>query len=97
MSTYSSIYNKFEHGFFASITVGILASSCLGGIAAMAVLQNGTSPIQMIELFLVVASAMTFNGSVLAQQKPKTIFNCLIASVAINTILTAINFAQYYG
>lgn len=97
MSTYAKIYNRFEHGFFGSITLGILASSCLGGIAAMAVLQNGTSLGQMFQLFLVVGSAMTFNGSVLSQQKPKTIFNLLIVSIVVNTILTTINFIQYYG
>lgn len=97
MNTYQKIFSQFEYGFFGSITLGILGSSCLGGIAAMAVLQNGTSPAQMFQLFLVVASAMTFNGSVLSQQKPKVIFNLLIASVAINTILTAVNFIQYYG
>lgn len=97
MNTYQKIFHQFEYGFFGSITLGILASSILGGIAAMAVLQNGTNLTQMSQLFLVVASAMTFNGSVLSQQKPKTIFNCLLASLAINTILTAINFIQYYG
>jgi len=97
LNTYHKIYSQFEHGFFGSITLGILASSCLGGIAAMAVLQNGTSPAQMFQLFLVVASAMAFNGSVLSQQKPKAIFNLLLVSVAVNTVLTIYNFSQYYG
>lgn len=97
MSTYSKIFRQFEYGFFGGVTLGILASSCIGGIAAMAVLQNGTSPMQVFQLFVVVASAMLFNGSVLSQQKPKTIFNMLILSVGVNTFLTIYNFFHYYG
>lgn len=97
MNTYQKIYSKFEYGFFGSCTLGILASSCLGGIAAMAVLQNGTSFAQVFQLFLVVASCMTFNGSVLSQQKPKVVFNLLALSLVLNTVLAAINFIKYFG
>lgn len=97
MNTYEKIFHQFEYGFFGSCTLGILASSCIGGIAAMAVLQNGTSPAQIFQLFLVVASAMTFNGSVLSQQKPKVVFNTLLLSIVVNTVLIAFNFIKYYG
>ena len=97
MNTYQKIFSQFEYGFFGSCTLGILASSCIGGIAAMAVLQNGTSPMQLFQLFLVVASAMTFNGSVLSQQKPKVVFNTLLLSIVVNTLLIVINFIKYYG
>lgn len=97
MSTYDKIYNQFEYGYYGSIALGILASSCVGGIAAMAVLQNGTTIPQLIQLFLVVASAMMFNGSVLSQQKPRTIYNMLVLSVAVNTLLAVINFYMYYS
>lgn len=94
MKMYQEYFSKFEYGFFASCTLGILASSCLGGIAAMAVLLNGTSPIQIFQLFLVVASCMMFNGSVLSQQKPKVVFNLLLLSLFLNTVLAIINFAR---
>lgn len=97
MSTYDKMYHQFEYGFFGSVTLGILASSCIGGIAAMAVLQNGTSLLQLFQLFLVVTGAMLFNGSVLSQQKPRTIYNMLILSVALNTVLAIINFSVYYS
>ncbi|MBD3581718.1 hypothetical protein [Flavobacterium selenitireducens] len=93
MSTYDKYYEKFESSFFASITVGILVSSILGGIAAMAVLMNGTAPIQMIQLFVVVVAAMGFNGSILGQQTPRTIYNFLIGSLAVNTLIAIVNFA----
>ncbi|SCY21689.1 hypothetical protein [Flavobacterium caeni] len=97
MSTYDKIYSQFEYGYYGSIALGILLSSCIGGIAAMAVLENGTSPLQLFQLFVVVASAMLFNGSVLSQQKPRTIYNTLIISVVVNTLLAAVNFYVYYS
>lgn len=94
MSTYAKVFGQFEESFLGITTIGVLAQSCLGGIAAMAVLMNGTSLGQMIQLFLVVACSMTFNGAVLSNQKPKTIFNILIFAVTINTILAIINFIR---
>lgn len=91
MSTYDRYYNRFEHGLFGNCTLGILASSCLGGIAAMTVLEHGTSILQMIQLFVVVCVSMMFNGAVLSQQKPKTIFNLLILSVLVNVVLIVLN------
>lgn len=93
MSTYSKYFHKFESSFFASITMGVLVSSIMGGIAAMAVLMNGTSPFQMMQLFLVVVAAIGFNGSILSQQTPRTIYNFLIASLTLNTLIAVINFA----
>jgi len=93
MSTYNKYFQRFEASFFASITMGVLVSSIMGGIAAMAVLMNGTSPFQMMQLFFVVVAAIGFNGSILSQQSPRTIYNFLIASLTLTTIVTTINFA----
>lgn len=92
MNTFHKYQLQFENAFFANCTLGILAQSCLGSIAAMAILQNGTSFIQMFQLFIVVASCMTFNGAVLSQQKPKVVFGLLIWSITACAILTVINF-----
>lgn len=97
MTLYNKYYSQFEYGFFAGSTLGVLASSCVGGIAAMAVLENGTSPVQLLQLFLVVAFSMIFNGSVLSQQTPKTVFNCLLLSLSMNTLLAIINFAMHHA
>lgn len=94
MSTYSKYLDRFEHGLFANVSIGVLVQSCVGGIAAMAVLMNGTSLFQMIQLFLVVALCIGFNGAVLSQQKPKTMYNLLIASIALNTLIALVNFAS---
>ncbi|MBF6609313.1 MAG: hypothetical protein ITG00_11360 [Flavobacterium sp.] len=92
METYSRFFRSFEESFFATTTISILAHSCLGGAAAMAVLMNGTGMIQMVQLFLVVAVCMLFNGSVLSQQKPKVVFNLLIVGTIVNTLLATYNF-----
>lgn len=92
MITYNRLYTEFESGFIGITTIAILAHSCLGGIAAMAILKNGTSPFQMFQLFLVVAFCMMFNGSVLSHQKPKIVLNLLIIGTIANVLIAAFNF-----
>jgi hypothetical protein len=92
MSIYNKYFGVFERGFIGYSTLGVLAQSCMGGIAAMAILQNGTSIGNMFQLFLIVISCMAFNGSVLAQQKPKVVFNILIWSVLLSIVVAAVNF-----
>ena len=94
MSTYDKYYAQFQNGFFANSTLGVLVQSCVGGIAAMAVLVNGNSLAQMFQLMIVVALSVGYNGAILSQQKPRTVFNILLASIAINILLAAINFAR---
>ena len=91
MSTYQKYLNNYARGYMGYNTLAVLGQSCLGGITAMFVLQNGTSPVQMFQLFLVTILCSGFNGAVLSQQKPKVIFNLLIATVIANTIISIIN------
>lgn len=92
MNTYNNVFGVFQRGFIGYCTLGVLVQSCLGSIAAMAILQNGTSFGNMVQLFLVVISCMAFNGAVLAQQKPKVVFNILIWSVLLSLVIATINF-----
>jgi len=91
MSIYQKYYQVFERGFIGYSTMGVLSQSCMGSIAAMAVLQNGTNLTGMIQLFFVIASCMTFNGAVLSQQKPKVVFNILLWSISISILVIAFN------
>lgn len=93
MSTYEKYFDEFERLFFANCAIAVLVQSCVGGIAAMAILENGNSIINMVQLFVVVMMSVGFNGSILSQQKPKTIYNLLLASIAVNLILAIVNFA----
>ncbi|OYU79913.1 MAG: hypothetical protein CFE23_11700 [Flavobacterium sp. BFFFF1] len=94
MSTYENVFSKFEQGFLGSCALGILVQSCAGGIAAMAILENGNGLIQMIQLFLVVIVCLAFNGAVISVQKHKTIFNLLIVGLLSCAAIAAINFAH---
>ena len=91
MSTYQKYLDGYARGYIGFNTIAILFQSCWGSAAAMYVLKNGTSPLQMVQLFFVVILCMIFNGSVLSQQKPKVVFNLLIASVLINAIILILN------
>lgn len=94
MSTYDKMYEEFKNEFFAGISLGILVASILGGVAAMSVLMHGTGIAQMLQLVAVVTACMLYNGSVLSQQKPKTIFNMFLLSVAVNVVIATFNFIQ---
>ncbi len=91
MGTFQKYADNYERGFMGFSTISVLAQSCLGGIAAMLILMNGTSLQQMVQLFFVVVSCSLFNGSVLSQQKPKLIFKILIFTVLLCTVIGAIN------
>lgn len=91
MSTYQKMYERFETDFMGCIATGVLVQSIFGAIAAMYVLHHGNHLFQMIQLFVVVAVSMGFNGAVLSQQKPKTTFNILLVSLSVNTIIAVAN------
>ena len=91
MSYYQKYLDGYTRGFVGFNTLGILFQSCWGSVAAMTVLQNGNNPRQMVQLFFVVILCMGFNGAVLAQQKPKTVFNLLLASVIVNAFILLLN------
>lgn len=91
MSYYKKCLDRYTQGLIGFSTLAILFQTCLGSAVAMMVLRNGTSFGQMVQLFFAVMSCMIFNGSVLAQQKPKLIFNLLLASVIINTTIIFLN------
>lgn len=91
MSYYQKYLDGYTKGFMGFNTLAILSLSCLGSISAMTILQNGTSPAQMVQLFLVVISCMSFNGSVLSQQKPRLVFNMLLLTAVLCTMLAVVN------
>lgn len=92
MSTYQKSFEKFTESYIGFTTLSVLGLSILGSVAAMSVLLNGNSIGQMIQLFLVVASCMCFNGAVLAQQPPRIVFNLLLSGTFVCTAIAIINF-----
>ena len=96
MKFYNALYKDFEELFVGYSTVAIILSSCLGSAAAMVILMNGHDILQMFQLFLVVVVCMAYNASVLAQMKPKFVFNSLILSLVVSSLLLAINVWMRY-
>lgn len=88
---YGTILNEFKEMYYAYAALGIIASSCIGSVAAMLILMKGTSVLQMVELFIVVSVAMWFNATVLAQLKAKMILNSLIVSVTVSLVMIVLH------
>lgn len=91
MSFYTKSLADFKENFYAGATTGIIVSSCVGSIAAMLILMNGHGLLNMIELGLVVVVCMWFNASVLAQLKPKFVFNSFLVSIFVSSIFIVVN------
>lgn len=91
MKLYQNLFNDFKQMYLGYAAIAIIASSCLGSIAAMFILMKGHSFINMFELFLVVSVCLGYNATVLAQLKPKVVFNSLIISIVISFLLIIIN------
>jgi len=96
MKLYNTLYKDFEELYVGYSAVAIILSSCLGSAAAMVILMKGHDFIQMLQLFLVVTVALGYNATVLAQMKPKFVFNSLLVSLLVGTILLLINVAMRY-
>lgn len=91
MTLYNYIFAKYNEKFIGSATLSILAQSCLGSAAAMSILANGTSLIQMIQLGIVVFICMIANTSILAQMKHQMIFNIVITSILSSIFFIILN------
>ena len=91
MTLYHKTLQDFTRGYMGFATLAIIGQSCLGSAAAMYILMNGTSRFQMTQLTFVVVSCMLVNGAILAQQKPKLVFNLILTSVFISTLMIVLN------
>ena len=91
MKLYNNLLADFKEMSLGYSVIGIIASSCLGSVAAMLILMNGHTFIDMLQLFAVVVVCMGFNTVILAQFKPKIIFNTLLISLAVSSIFILIN------
>ena len=71
--------------------IAIIGQSCIGSVAAMLILMGNAPKMALLaQLFLVTILCMGFNGAVLAQQKPRIVFNLLLVSVVFNVLIIAL-------
>lgn len=96
MKIYNALYKDFEELYVGYSALAVILSSCIGSAAALVILMNGHDVFQMVQLFLVVMVCMGYNATVLAQLKPKIVFNSLIISILLSTVLIIYNvFLRY--
>lgn len=91
MSLYQKTLADFNNNFIGFSTLIVIGQSCLGSAAAMNILRNGTSLIQMFQLGVIVLICMLVNCAILAQMKHKVIFNLTILSVISSISFIIIN------
>ncbi|HTG66825.1 MAG TPA: hypothetical protein VL859_10675 [Flavobacterium sp.] len=91
MTLYNQTFARFNQNFIGSATLSILVQSCLGGTAAMSILANGTSILQMIQLAIIVFISIIANTSILAQMTHKFIFNSVLISMLASIFFIVIN------
>lgn len=96
MRLYNTLYRDFEELFVGYSALAIILSACLGAASGMVILMNGHDLMQMSQLFLVTVGCMAYLVSVLAQMRPKFVFNILALSLLTSTILLAINVWMRY-
>jgi hypothetical protein len=96
MRLYNTLYKDFDELFVGYSAVAIILTTCFGAAAAMVILMNGHDFVQMTQLFLVLAGTLTYLVSVLAQMKSKFVFNSLIFSMLLSSIILLINVWMRY-
>jgi hypothetical protein len=91
MTLYQKTLVDFQQSYVGFAALVIIGQSCLGGVAAMYILENGNSLVQMIQLGFVVITCTLVNVGILAQLTPKTVFNMTIFSVILSMLFIAMN------
>lgn len=85
-----TVQREFENDYFMYIPLTIILNSCIGSIAAMTVLAQGTSLLTGIELTLCVSLCMGYNAALLAGSNKKIAFWLLAISLVANLLLILI-------
>ena len=91
MTLYQKTLGVFQQSYIGFAALVIIGQSCLGGIAAMYILENGNSLVQMFQLGFIVVTCAIVNVGILAQLTPKTVFNMTIFSVMLSILAIAMN------
>jgi hypothetical protein len=93
MTTLLQKVNKdWNENFLLYASCAIIVSTCLGGISVLSIFQNGSGPIQMLQLHLIVMVCMGVLASILTVQKPKLVLYAICASIFICTMIMILNF-----
>ena len=78
---------SFEYDYYMYVPLTIVLNSCLGSIAAMTILMQGTSLLSGIELTICVSLSMGYNAALLAGVNRKFSFRFLMVTLLVNMLL----------
>ena len=84
------LQEEFEYDYYMYVPLTIILNSCIGSIAAMTILAQGTSLLTGIELTLCVSLCMGYNAVLLAGSNKKIAFWLLGVSLIVNMLLILI-------
>ncbi|WGK64234.1 hypothetical protein [Croceiramulus getboli] len=87
MSTLAHLEKDFNDHIMGYSAIGIIISTCLGGIAVMEALTFGNGLVPMFFVLLAVSICAAHNAAILTVQKPTIIFRLLVASTVINSLI----------
>ncbi|MDN3723677.1 hypothetical protein QRD02_04735 [Aequorivita sp. SDUM287046] len=85
-----SLKAEFVHDYYMYVPLTIILNSCIGSIAAMTILAQGTGLITGIELTLCVSLCMGYNAVLLAGSNRGFAFWLLALSLLSNLLLILI-------
>lgn len=85
-----ALQDEFEKDYYMYVPLTIILSSCIGSIAAMTILAQGTSLLSGIELTICVSLCMLYNAALLAGLNRKISFWLLASSLLANLLLIMI-------
>ena len=85
-----SLQKEFINDYYMYIPLTIILNSCIGSIAAMTVLAQGTSLVSGVELTVCVSLCMGYNAAQLAGSNKKIAFWLLAISLLANLLLILI-------
>lgn len=91
MTLYQKTLADFQENYLGYIPLLIIGQSCIGSAAVIYIMQNDSSPFQMVELGIIVLVCMLANVSVLSQQTPKFVFNFTLFTVMLCTAMIILN------
>lgn len=79
--------HEFLKDYYMYIPLTIILNSCVGSVAAMGILAQGTNLLSAIELTICVSLCMGYNAALLAGLNKKFAFWLLIIGMLVNTLL----------
>ncbi|MDC8003822.1 hypothetical protein POV27_07150 [Aureisphaera galaxeae] len=91
VSLISKLEKEYSHNYYMYIPLTIILQSCLGSIAAMYILYQGTTWVAGLELTICTVLCMGYNAAILAQANRTFGFWLLMTSLLLNSLLIMIN------